>query len=871
MRRDSQRRDSAPELRQAVAGRTSRWTRWAAAVVLGLLAGPVSSLSAQDAESSTLVSIELAPTQRTLNWASASQQLVVIGTADDGRRVDLTSEAKFELSNRSVGRIDASACFQPLSNGETQIKAAARGLEATARFRVRQSAKKRPPGFARDIGGILTKRGCNGAACHGGVKGQNGFRLSDNAGHPREDHKWIVEGGIFQVMSTESGGPKVPRIDKQNPEKSLLLMKPTMQIPHGGGLRFETGSDDYNTILEWVRTGAPLGEEGAESSRLKELRVFPDTVFLKPGQEHQFLVTGRYGDGTEEDLTRQVLFEVKEPEVAEVSSTGVVQAQRPGETFVLIRASGRLANLRIGVIGDELTDHPDVKPFNFIDRHIFSKLRKFNVVPAELSSDEEFLRRVCLDLTGALPPPERVPEFLADKDPGKREKLIDILLDSPEYIDYWTYRFSDLFRVSVYENGVNPKWSRDYWEWIRENVATNKPFDQVAREKIAAQGYRGPSRHYLPRQVIKLPPDAMLEQVQAFMGRRFDCARCHDHPYEDWTQDQFWGLTAFFGHMFRTGWSGHDSVVFDYPMGKEIGADVVGQREYRVLHPRTREEVPPTLLDGTVLSHQNERSVRLDLAEWITSHEYFAEAAVNRFWGYFFGRGIVDPVDDLRSTNPPTHPELLRALAEEFVKSGYDVKHMFRLIATSRTYQLSGPTSERNQGSGANYAYAAPRPLDAEILLDAITDVTGVAEVFTTQGGKVPANSPVREGTRAVQLPEADMYKSPFLDLYGRPNRAALPERKPALNLGQALHMLAGDTYNDKLWKEGGRVYELHRSGASDNEILDELYLAALTRYPTKQERTGLKRLMASATSRREALRNLQWAILTSREFAENH
>ena len=553
MQRDSQRRDSLPELRRAADGRASRRARWVAATVVGCLSGLVVSLSAQDRESPKLVSIELAPVQQTLNWADASQQLVVSGTTDDGRRVDLTSEAKFELSNGSVGRIDASARFQSLSDGETLIEAAARGLEATARFRVQQSAKRRPLSFARDIGRILTKRGCNGAACHGGVKGQNGFRLSDNAGHPHDDYKWIVEGGVFQVMSSESGGPKVPRIDKQNPEKSLLLMKPTMQIPHGGGLRFETGSDDYNTILEWVRTGAPLGEKRAGSSRLKELRVFPDQVFLRPGQEHRFLTTGRYGDGTEEDLTRQVLYEVKEPEVAEVSSAGVVKARQPGETFVLVRASGRLANLRIGVIGKELTDYPDVKPFNFIDRHILSKLRKFNVVPAELSSDEEFLRRVCLDLTGALPPPERVPEFLADKDPGKREKLIDILLDSPEYIDYWTYRFSDLFRVSVYENGVNPKWSRDYWEWIRANVATNKPFDQVAREKISAQGYRGPSRHYLPRQVIKLPPDAMLEQVQAFLGRRFDCARCHDHPYEDWTQDQFWGLTAFFGHMFRTG------------------------------------------------------------------------------------------------------------------------------------------------------------------------------------------------------------------------------------------------------------------------------------------------------------------------------
>jgi hypothetical protein len=559
---DRQQRDNAERPRLATGG-SSRRIAWAAVIVLGLWAGPASPLRAQDAESSKLVSIELAPAQRTLNWADASQQLAVIGTAADGRHVDLTSEARFVLSNNGVGRIDASARFQPLSDGETEIKAIVGEREATARFHVRQSARKRPLSFARDIGGILTKRGCNGAACHGGVKGQNGFRLSDNAGHPHEDHEWIVEGGTYQVMSSESGGPKVPRIDQANPEKSLLLLKPTMQVPHGGGLRFEKGSDDYNTILEWVRSGAPFDEEGAGSSRLKELRVFPDEVFLKPGQEHRFLVTGHYGDGTEEDLTRQVLYEVKELEVAAVSSSGVVQARQAGETFVLVRASGRLANLRIGVIEKELADYPDVEPFNFIDEHILSKLRKFNVVPAALSSDEEFLRRVCLDLTGALPPPERVREFLDDKDPDKREKLIDILLDSPEYIDYWTYRFADLFRVSVYQNGVNPKWSHDYWEWIRENVATNRPFDEVARERIAAQGYRGPSRHYLPLQVVKLPPDSMLEQVQVFFGRRFDCARCHDHPYEDWTQDQF-SITRWARRSEPT-WSGNANIAFCIP------------------------------------------------------------------------------------------------------------------------------------------------------------------------------------------------------------------------------------------------------------------------------------------------------------------
>ena len=824
------------------------------------------------ANAARLISIELVPSQRTLHGADAAQRLLVIGKYDDGREADLTSEALLNVTDGEVIRLDGDAVLTAVSDGEARVRATVGGLQAAGTYRVNNSADQRPFSFARDIGTILTRSGCNSAACHGGVKGKNGFKLSDNAEHPREDYKAIVEGGFYEVLSAASEGPKKPRVDKAKPEKSLLLLKPTMAVVHGGGQRFEKRSDDYETILEWVRNGAPYGQAQADESRLVGLTIVPERIFLKPGDTHRVVVSGLLANGNEEDLTAEVLYEPKDQAIAQVSLAGIVEAKQPGEVTVLVRAAGRMGSFQVGVIGHEPDEYPDVEPHNFIDEYVLSKLRRFNVIPSVLSSDAEFLRRVCLDLTGTLPPPERAREFLSDNDPQKRAKLIDILLNSPEYVDYWTYRFSDPLRVAIVSLGYNSKWSQDYWEWIRAGVVGNKPYDQMARERIAAQGYSGPSRHFLPIAVIGPPADTMMEQARVLLGRRFDCARCHDHPYENWAQDQFWGLTAFFGHVYRTGTSGRDSVVFDQPMGKEIAPDVVGRRELRILHPRTGKEVQPTLLDGTVLEHKNQKSVRQELAEWMTAQPYFAEAAVNRMWSHFFPRGIVDPVDDFRSTNPPTHPRLLDALAADFAANGYDIKRLIRLIVTSRAYQLSSAANETNQADRQNYSHALPRALDAEVLLDAITAVTGVPELFTAYGPGAPrGKSQMPAGTRAIQLRESDLFKSQFLDVYGRPNRAAVPERSAKPNLGQALHVLVGSTYNEKLWKPGSRVYDLFEGGATDDQVIEELYLTALTRFPTDEERQVLKGLIARASSREEGLRNLQWGMLSSREFAENH
>ena len=841
-------------------------------LVVGFLLIPaLQSTAGAEPSSSDLLSLRLAPDKTTLRWKDASQQFSVVATFAGGREKDVTSRAEFSLADPAVARLGSAGRVVAAGDGQTWLKVTFASLKAQASVVVVDSARPPPFTYEKEIGAILTRRGCNDVACHAGVKGQGGFRLSINAAHPRQDYDWIVEGGVFQVLTDERGEPIVPRVDTEAPESSLLLRKPSLEVAHGGGLRLEKASADYQAIANWIGRGAPYHEgNGGDLPKVEGLEVFPREGLLQEGGSRQLIVTALLSDGTREDYTHRVRFESKQQEVAELDRQGLVRALNPGESNILVRGAGYEVQSRIGVVAEWIRDYPELPRANFIDDEVFAKLRKFNILPSQRSGDAEFLRRVCLDLTGRIPPAGRVREFLADPDPQKREKLIEVLLDSPEFVDYWTFRLADLFRVAVFPVGINPKWSQSYWEWIRDAVARNRPYDRVAEERISAQGYSPASRHYLPYLVLPPPENMMGEEIRVFMGRRLDCAQCHDHPYERWTQDQFWGMAAFFGSMFRLG-ANPESVVFDSPDGREVAADVPSPTELRVLHPRTGQEVAPTLLNGTRVAFDGPGFPRGEMAKWITSHPYFAEASVNRFWSYFFGRGIVDPVDDFRSNNPPTHPELLRRLAEDFARNGYNLRHLFRRIARSRTYQLSSAVNRTNRADRLNYSRALSRPLDAEILLDAICDVTGVPETYGNWLHKKKGRGGAPRGTRAVQLKETDIYQSTFLDTFGRPNRFSIPERDAKSNLTRALHLLVGSTYNEKLWVEGARVYELFKGGASDAEIVEELYLAAFSRFPTPSEVEELERLIASTPSREQALRDLQWGLITSREFAENH
>jgi hypothetical protein len=806
------------------------------------------------------VKLETVPAAVTLTGARAGQTFLAVATYADGTEADVTGEVKWSAKNATLAgsRITAAA------DGVATVEAELGGLKARSLVKVTGAAAERPFAFARDIGSILTKRGCNSAACHGGVKGRGGLKLSANALFPKDDFEWITKGGTYQVLSAEVKGERAPRVNVKEPEKSLVLQKATMAVAHGGGKRLEKDSEDYRAMLAWVRAGAPYGAEGRMAS-LASLEIYPPLATMPVGGERRLLVTARFSDGHTEDYTNQVLFSSNNGDVATVSADGVVRGKALGETAVLIRAAGQVASVGVGVIGPVIAAYPAVARGNFIDEHIFAKLRKFQIVPSELAGDGEFLRRVCLDLTGTLPPPERVREFVSLKDPKKREKVIDALIGSPEFVDYWTFRFSDIFRVAIFANGLTPKFSQKYWEWIRENVATNRPYDDVARERLSAQGYGAASRHFIPYNQIGPPADVMAEEVRVFFGRRLDCAQCHNHPYENWSQDQFWGMAAFFGRLFKAG-----PVVFDHPTNMDWGSkDVDGKIE--TLHPRTKAPVTPVLLDSSPLELKADGNPRRELAKWMTSHPYFAEAAVNRIWGYFFARGIVDPVDDFRSTNPATHPELLSALGADFKKNGYNLRHLMKTIVMSRTYQLSHKPNKTNAADVSNYSHSLSRAIDGEVLLDAVVAVTGVPETFTTAVSDERAVGQAPANTRAINLKDPDMFFSRFLELYGRPNRGAIPERSGRPNLGQALHMLAGATYVDRLAAPGSRLRVLLDRGAADGAIIEEFYWAALGRAVEKDELAELTQLVGQRGDREAALREFVWALISSREFAENH
>ena len=837
---------------------------WLYPIFRRILPAMILSLAIPAASGSTgkLLSLRLVPEEVKLWGAGAVQRVLVLGRFADGLERDVTQRSKFSISDSTRAKLKEPGQVVAVADGQATLTAEVDGAKAQVNVQVAGSEQTRPFSFARDVGGIFTKRGCNSNDCHGSVKGKGGFKLSANALYPKEDYEWVVEGGTYQVLAAGSDGARVPRINLEDPEKSLLLAKPAMQVAHGGGPLIAVGSADYETILNWIRQGALYGEEDDTGAvQVERIEVLPKSVVLDGSGKRQLLVTAYLSNGQQEDVSGQVLYVSNNPEVVEVSESGLVKAVKTGETAVMIRAAGHAVSAGFGVISEPIADYPEIPRRNYIDDHVFAKLKKFNIIPSETASDEEFLRRVCLDVTGTLPPPDRVLEFLNNTDPNKRDKLIDILLDSPEYIDYWTFRFADLYRVAMGPQG-DLKNTKLYWEWVRDKIARNVPYDQIARERIAAQGYDGPSRHYYHvGGELPTPGNMMSEQLRVFLGRRLDCAQCHNHPYEKWSQDQYWGLAAFFGRLSRIGELGKDMLIIDDPAGHgEFGQGA------KVIHPRTKSEVEPTFLDGRALAEDERTDLRMRLAEWATSQAYFDEAIVNRMWGLFFSRGIVDPVDDFRLTNPPTHPELLETLAKDFRENRHDLKYLIRLITQSQTYQLSSDPNRTNKDDKINYSHSIARPLDPEVLLDAVSQVTGVYEEFDNW---MYSSEP--PGMRAINLPWPDAVPSQFMDVYGRPNRLTVPERKVKANLGQALHLLAGPTYTSKLAAAGSRIDRLVKRGASDGEIIDEFYMAALVRLPTAEERDGLEEAIAAFGDRREALQDLAWALIATREFAFNH
>ena len=695
--------------------------------------------------------------------------------------------------------------------------------------------------FLRDIVPILTKSGCAGSNCHGSIRGKNGFKLSLFGYGPDLDY----------VAITQASGGR--RIDRDQPEQSLILRKPTFQMAHGGGVRFEVGSLEYAAILEWIQDGAAF--DSPNSPRLESLTVNLQKITLVGiGSKAQLSAIASYTDGSRQDMTRKVQYDANDESVVEVGRDGEITSLRAGETAIMVRTLGKAVAARIEVVAQPpMKDYPEIPRHNFVDEFVFSKLRRLNVIPSGLSADNEFLRRVYLDTVGVLPTLEETEDFLASNDPQKRSQLIDRLLERPEFAELWATKFCDLFRVGLLDQGV--KGSRLFYDWIRKAVREDKPYDEFATEIITATGnlWFNPTANFYYITENSEPENFATNINQVFLGVRLECARCHSHPWERWTQDDFWGFAAFFARMAeKDTYQGDETEVFLKDHGE-------------VVHPKTKEPVKPKYLDGPTETEGPDEDIREKLAAWVTSPEnpWFARNIVNRLWKHYLGRGIVEPVDDFRVTNPPTNEALLDALAKDFVDHGYSLQHTVRLILNSRVYQLSSEPNDTNRTDNLNYSRYYVKRLMAEQLVDAVSQVTGVPEEYR---GFVP-------GTRAMTIPAG--APSYFLETFGRLKaRDKIAERENQPNMAQTMHLISGDTIDRKITAKGGTLDRwMADTSLGDDRIVKRLFLATLVRPPTEAELSlALAPVRAEGSAaRRRAFEDTLWGIFNSKEFLFNH
>lgn len=691
--------------------------------------------------------------------------------------------------------------------------------------------------FAREVVPVLTKLGCNAGSCHGSFQGRGGFRLSLLGFDPAADYHALV---------TEARGR---RLFPAAPDKSLLLLKPTGQIAHGGKKRLDVGSDSYRTLRDWIAQGTPGRGEPPMVTRL-EMNVAE--AVLKAGEVRDLQVKATWSDGTVQDATRLALYESNRDTVAAVDAVGKITGREPGRAAVTVRYMGQVAAVPVTIPFGPATAF-DFPAANFIDQRLAAEWKTLGLVPASLSSDAEFLRRVSLDLIGTLPTPDGVRQFLADSDPKKRAKLIDQLLERAEYSDYWSLKWADLLRA--HRKHLGDKGLASFNTWLRSALRENRPADRMARELLTAQGNLYTSGPVAFFYVDKTPSELAETTAQVLLGVRLQCAQCHHHPFEVWSQDDYFGMAAFFARVKRkdTGENGQ------FGGAQSMRMDTVGS----FAHPRTGVPVPPKPLGGVAQKVDDPADPRAALADWLVAKDnaFFARNIVNRYWGYLFGRGLVESIDDLRATNPATFPALFDELAKDFTTHGYDLKHLLRTLCNSRAYQLACEVRPAHDVDGEFATHRRPRPMPAEVVLDAVCAATGVPETFD----KMPV------GTRAIALPDPAVI-SYFLDSFGRPKRltACECERGGRPDLTQVLHLMNGETLQKKVSAEPGRLAKLLAAKKTDDEIVDELYLATLSRRPTDAERTAVRPKIAAAPSRREGYEDLLWALLNTAEFVFN-
>lgn len=719
-------------------------------------------------------------------------------------------------------------------------------------------ASDRPLSFRHDVLPVLSKAGCNSGGCHGALAGKGGFRLSLNAYDPATDH--------YNITRENRGR----RIEFADPARSLFVIKPTAAVRHKGGKFIHEDSDDYKLLIEWIQQGAP--GPSTDDTELNRIELSPALSQLNKGDTQSLTVHAFFSDGTKRDVTRWARFTPTDATIAEVDeATGLAKVIGYGEGAISVWYSGQIALARItspwpSVIPDEVFARTPKR--NVIDKRVIEQLRRLNLKPSKPSSDSEFIRRVYLDVVGMLPTPQETKAFLADTSETKRDDLIEKLLAQPEFVDYWAYRLSDLFLIS--SKKLRPLALKAYYDWLRGEIEKITPWDQLVRQVVAAKGdtlKNGAANFYS----IHQDPETMAENVsQAFMSLSINCAKCHNHPLEKWTNDQYYSFANLFARVRAKGWGG------DARSGDGARTLFIADRG-DLIQPRTGKPQPPAPLDGQAIASDSTEDRREALADWLTSPEnpYFTRSIANRVWANFFGRGIVEPVDDLRISNPASNEPLLQAISEHLAKNDYDLKSLMRLILRSETYRRSSTPLPENEGDQKYYSRYYPRRLMAEVLQDAITSVTRVSPKYnriTLSDGSTEGTSLYREGTRALQLSDSAVT-SYFLKTFGRNEREITCEceRSNKPSMVQVLHLSNGDTLNNNLRSKQSRVNTMITQ--SNGDIIDEAYLLCLSRRPSDSERKRLQNIfeVAPETERRGVVEDLFWALMTSREFLFQH
>ncbi|MCC6508748.1 MAG: DUF1549 domain-containing protein [Pirellulaceae bacterium] len=783
----------------------------------------------------TFETLKVYPTEIKMNSAAAYQNVVAVAVRADGVTVDVTDQVEWKLAEPSLAKIE-NFQLKPLADGQTKLLASWKGFSAETALTVTDAAKPRPISFAQDIMPVLTRTGCNTGSCHGAARGKDGFRLSLFGFDPQGD---------YQRITREIG---VRRINLAIPDQSLMLLKGVGGVPHTGGKRMEPGSVYYHTMLAWLQAGAV--NDATTPPTCTKVEVFPPQAVLEgEGAKQRLVAVAHYSDGTMRDVSNLAAFTTNNERSAAVTADGAVTAGVRGEAFVMARFDTHTVGTQVLALPVGLKYTPPEITGNYIDQLVGDKLQKLRMLPSGLCTDEEFLRRVTVDIIGQLPTEEAYHAFMQDKAEDKRANLINSLLERKEFSEIWAMKWSQLLMIKS-DNQVSYKAAFQYSSWLTNQFANNVPIDQVVRELVSSSGgvFETPATNFyqVERDTLKTAENV----AQVFMGIRTQCAQCHNHPFDRWTMDDYYGFASFFAQIGRKNGEDYREVIVFNRAGGEVN------------HPVNGKPLPPKFLGGDApkMDGKDRREV---LAGWITSPDnpFFATSIANRVWAHFMGAGIVDPVDDIRVSNPASNPELFRELGLKLTEYKFDVKQLVRDICNSETYQRTTQTNETNAQDTRNYAFSRIRRIPAEMMLDCISQVTNTKDKFRG----------LPEGARAVQIADGTT-STYFLTAFGRSPRTTVCEAEASTDpsLSQALHLLNGSTTQGKI-TQGQLVKKWLEAKLEVPKILEHIFIRSLARRPTAGEVEALTKLVGEAANPQAGLEDAFWVVLNSREFMFNH